>query len=174
MFISKSKKSPFLQLTYEVNGKRTIVSTKTTNLQEAYKFMGSFQVLPYEQKQQIKNVLLSKFYEEYSSYVSNFKTKSYLRSIGLSLSQLKLFCGDININWLDTRALDKFITSTYAHAPKAASLYYRTLYNCEYSAAIPKRFIHYCLLYRYVSRRTVKHEMELDRLSTKHYNCSVF
>jgi hypothetical protein len=42
MFISKSKKSPFYQLTYEVNGKRTTVSTKTKNLQDAYKFMANF------------------------------------------------------------------------------------------------------------------------------------
>lgn len=135
MFISKSKKSPFLQLTYEVNGKRTTVSTKTTNLQEAYKFMGSFQATPHEQKQQFKNILLSKFHEEYSSYVSNSKSKSYLRSISLSFSQLKLFCGDININRIDTRTLDKFITTIYARAPKAASLYYRTL-KAAFSKAV--------------------------------------
>ena len=135
MFISKSKKSPFLQLTYEVNGKRTTVSTKTTNLQEAYKFMGSFQATPQEQKQQIKNIPLSIFNEEYSSYVSNSKSKSYLRSINLSFSQLKLFCGDININRIDTRTLDKFITTIYARAPKAASLYYRTL-KAAFSKAV--------------------------------------
>jgi len=142
MFISKSKKSPFLQLTYEVNGKRTTVSAKTTNLQEAYKFMGSFsqrdgfpQILPHEQKQQIKNIMLSKFNEEYSLYVSNSKSKSYLRSISLSFSQLKLFCGDININRIDTRTLDKFITTVYVRAPKAASLYYRTL-KASFSKAV--------------------------------------
>ncbi|MCL5028147.1 MAG: tyrosine-type recombinase/integrase [Bacteroidetes bacterium] len=79
--------------------------------------------------------MLSKFNEEYSLYVSNSKSKSYLRSIGLSFSQLKLFCGDININWLDTRTLDKFITTIYARAPKAASLYYRTL-KAAFSKAV--------------------------------------
>ena len=140
MFISKSKKSPFLQLTYEVKGKRTTVSTKTTSLNEAYKFMANFQISPHEQKQQMKNVLLSKFNEEYSLYVSNSKSKSYLRSIGLSFSQLKLFCGDININWIDTRTLDKFITTVYARAPKAASLYYRTL-----KAAFSKAVVWNCI-----------------------------
>ena len=42
MFISTSKKSPFYQLTYEVDGKRTTVSTKTQNLQVARKFMANF------------------------------------------------------------------------------------------------------------------------------------
>ncbi len=140
MFISKSKKSPFLQLTYEVKGKRTTVSTKTTSLNEAYKFMANFQISPHEQKQQMKNVLLSKFNEEYSLYVSNSKSKSYLRSIGLSLSQLRLFCGDININWIDTRTLDKFITTVYARAPKAASLYYRTL-KAAFSKAVVWNYI---------------------------------
>ena len=66
MFISTSKKSPFYQLTYEVDGKRTTVSTKTKNLQDAYKFMGSFQrKTEARHRQQIKPIILSKFKEEY-------------------------------------------------------------------------------------------------------------
>ncbi len=135
MYLTKNNKSPYYQIVYFPNGKRTTVSTKTTNLQEANKFLGSFLVSPQEQKQQNKNIPLSKFQDEYCSYVSNSKSKSYLRSIGLSFSRLKLFCGDMNINWLDTRTLDKFITSTYAHAPKASSLYYRTL-KAAFSKAV--------------------------------------
>ncbi len=42
MFVFKTKKSAFYQLTYEINGKRTTVSTKTTYLKEANTFIVNF------------------------------------------------------------------------------------------------------------------------------------
>ncbi len=41
----------------------------------------------------------------------------------------------MNLNFLDTRTLDKFINSTYSHSPKAAALYYRTL-KAAFSKAV--------------------------------------
>ena len=42
MFLSKDSKSPFYQVTYFVDGKRTKKSTKTANLKEAQAFLSSF------------------------------------------------------------------------------------------------------------------------------------
>ena len=49
MFLTKVQRSPFYQLVYEVDGKRKTISTKTSLLPAAYKFLASFQP-PTEEK----------------------------------------------------------------------------------------------------------------------------
>lgn len=133
MFISRSHKSPFYQLTYEVYGKRTTVSTKTNNLQSAYKFMAAFSrddkisIREGNNKQKIKPISLSNFQEEYLEFTRITKSKHYVRSVKTSFKILLEFSGDIYLNRLDLRTLDKFITATYQRTQRGASLYYRTL-----------------------------------------------
>ncbi len=78
------------------------------------------------QKKQ-SSILLSRFFDEYIEYVSGSKSKHYLKSIRLSFRQLLSFCGNQQLQKINTKLLDKFITSTYTRAPKAAALYYRKL-----------------------------------------------
>lgn len=139
MFISKSKKSPYFQLTYEIKGKRTTISTKTTNFQDAKMFMANFtetdrtqcqdikQQLQYKHKSSPKIILLSTYENEYFEYIIATKSKSYLTSVKLSFKMLKNYCGDIPISHLDVRVFDKFIISTFTRTQRGASLYYRTL-----------------------------------------------
>ena len=142
MFISRSKKSPFYQLTYEVDGKRTTVSTKTKNLQDAYKFMGNFQrKSEISIKQQINPIMLSKFKEEYISYLTSTKSKNYIRTVQYSFKMLIESIGEISLNLLDIRTLDKFITVTFLRTPSSASLYYRTL-KAAFSKAVLWNYIH--------------------------------
>ncbi len=135
MFISKNQRSPYYKLAYLVNGKRRILSTKTSDYKEAQKFLANFQV-PVELPE-VKNKIntLSSFQDEYISYASGIKSSNYIRSIKLSFKQLISFTGNMNLNFLDTKTLDKFINSTYSHAPKAALLYYRTL-KAAFSKAV--------------------------------------
>ena len=153
MFISTSKKSPFFQLTYEVDGKRTTVSTRTKNLHDAYKFMANFSCIDKfsrtekkEAKQQIKSILLSTFKEEYVDYIKPTKSKSYVRSINLSFKMLIALTGDISLRQLDIHTIDKFITHTFARTPRGASLYYRTL-KAAFSKAV---------LWNYISENQLK------------------
>ena len=135
MFISKSKKSPFYQLTYEIDGKRTTVSTKTSSLKEANKFMYSFSNREvdtpskaiYHPQPEFKPILLSSFLKEYVEYIKATKSKSYLESVNLSFRMLINFTGDIMIDRLDVRTLDKFVITTFTRTQRGASLYYRTL-----------------------------------------------
>jgi len=135
MFISKSKKSPFYQLTYEVNGKRTTITTKTRNLNEAYKFLENFQKTKEQSKKQPqiepqvepKIFLLSNFKSEYIEFALPIKSKKYLASISYAFKQLISFCGEIPLNEIDIRLLDKFITTTFARTQRGAHQYYRTL-----------------------------------------------
>ncbi len=109
MFISKSKKSPFYQLTYDVNGKRTTISTKTKNSKEAYSFLENFQIQKEQPNKQNNCLLLSNFKDEYIEFARSVKSKKYLISISSSFKQLIVFCGDIPLNEINIRILDKFI-----------------------------------------------------------------
>lgn len=147
MFISKSKKTPFYQLTYEVNGKRTTCSTKTTNEKEAQKILEQFKNSFTEPVQEtitppvVKNILtLSNFKDEYLEYARPTKSKSYLESITLSFKQFISFCGDLSLNEIDSRTLDKFITSTYSRTQRGAHHYYRTL-KAAFNKAIEWNYI---------------------------------
>jgi len=141
MFISKSKKSPFYQLTYEVDGKRTTISTKTKNLQDAYKFMSEFYFQ--NQNPQIKEnrlILLSKFRDEYLEFVESSKSKSYIKSIKLSFKMMIEYTGDVPLCNIDSRTIDKFITTTFSRTQKGASLYYRSL-KAAFSKAVTWNYI---------------------------------
>ena len=135
MFLTKSKNSPYYQIVYFIDGKRTKKSTKKTTIKEAQKFLSRFNPEKEEEETIQQKILLSGFQHEYLKYISGSKSKHYLRSIQLSFSQLLSFCRDMYLQNLTTKDLDKFITSTFARAPKAAALYYRTL-KAAFSKAV--------------------------------------
>jgi site-specific recombinase XerD len=147
MFIFKSKKSPFYQLTYEVNGKRTTISTKTKKEKEAQEFLFKFKHSLIEKPQtkidseiHSQTILLSSFQNDYSEYMRPIKSKNYLESIMLSFKQFISFCGDISLEEIDTRTIDRFITSTFSRTQRGAHHYYRTL-KAAFNKAIEWNYI---------------------------------
>jgi len=140
MYVVKNSKSSFYQLVYFVNGKRTTVSTKTKNEKEAFRFLASFKKIDPEQKPKIVSLALSKFQEEYLEYLEFTKSKHYLRSIKTSFKILIEFCGDVHIDRLDLRTMDKFISITYQRTQRGASLYFRTL-KAAFSKAVQWNYL---------------------------------
>ena len=140
MFISKSKKSPYYQLTYEINGKRTTISTKTKNPKEAYSFLENFQIQKEQPKKQPNCFLLSNYKDEYIEFVRPVKSKKYLVSISSSFKQLISYCGDLSLTEIDIRLLDKFITSTFSRTQRGAHHYYRTL-KAAFNKAVEWNYI---------------------------------
>jgi len=141
MFLRKEKSSRYYQVIYFVNGRRTKISTKKTTEEEALKFLSHFNpdapvIIPAAPK----NILLSRFRNEYINFVSRSKSKHYLKSIKLSFSQLLSFSGDQYLQKLNPRILDNFISTTFSRAPKAASLYYRTL-KAAFSKAVAWEYL---------------------------------
>lgn len=139
MFLSKDSKSPYYQITYFVNGKRTKKSTKTTNLKEANKFLASFSV-----PVKIDNVVielnnfitLSQFKDEYIKYAKLRFSKSYVeRSIEPAFKLLIAYSGDVPLKNLDLKTLDNFIINKYNSTKSGAALYYRTL-KAAFSKAV--------------------------------------
>jgi len=129
MYLVKNKKSPNYQLVYFRNGKRTTVSTGTTNKKEAEKFLASF-ISEEKRETPTKNtsIKLSSFFAEYKTYVSNTYSEKYLKkAVTPSFNRLTAFLPDMILNQITSKDVDQFISSVYSTAKYAAALYHRTL-----------------------------------------------
>ena len=148
MYLVKNKKSPNYQVIYFVNGKRTTISSGTNCKKEAERFLISFQRdllqkpprKPVEIKNELENIILSKFLNEYLEFSKPTKSAPYLKSIELSFRQFIYFTGDIRLSEVDVRLIDKFITITFSRAQRASHLYYRTL-KAAFSKAVAWNYI---------------------------------
>ncbi|MBK7105520.1 MAG: site-specific integrase [Ignavibacteriae bacterium] len=135
MFLSKDTKSPYFQVIYFVNGRRTKVSTKTTIKSEAEKFLKSFvpkqkeKIIEIEQLKEKKvSVKLSSFIVEYKTYIKNTYSEKYLKkAVHPSFIALQKHIFDMPLQMISTRIIDQFISSVSASSKHSASLYYRTL-----------------------------------------------
>ena len=103
MYVVKIPRSKYYQIVYFVNGKRTTLSTKTTNKREAHQFLEEFssrqnreelsQEIPDKDSSEVlsgvpvsiskitsdkDNLTLSKFKEEYLEYCRPVKSKKYI------------------------------------------------------------------------------------------------
>lgn len=134
MFLVKNSKSPYYQVVYFVNGKRTTTSTREKNKAKAEIFLQNFKPeAEQDPKQQTPEetkpaaLTLSQFKEEYLEYAEPIKTRKYIKSIKLSFRQFENSVGDLQLKEIDTRTLDRYFTSTFSRTKSGAYLYYRTL-----------------------------------------------
>jgi integrase/recombinase XerD len=129
MYLVQNKKSPYYQLVYFRNGKRTTVSTGTANKKEAYKFLASFNPgLKKETPVKKTSIKLSSFIAEYKTYVKNTYSEKYLtKAVTPSFNRLQIFLPDTPLEYITSKNIDQFISTVYAKSKFAASLYHRTL-----------------------------------------------
>ncbi|RJP73619.1 MAG: hypothetical protein C4539_01595, partial [Ignavibacteriales bacterium] len=126
MYLIKEKSSPFYQVIYLNEGKRTKITTKAIYKNDALKFLTDFKIKITKEKQ--KPVVDLKTYQvEYLEFISHTKSKAYKRSIKLSLKMLIDFVGNIDLRKIDKRIIEKFISLTFQRTESGANLYYRTL-----------------------------------------------
>ena len=141
MYLVKNNKSPYYQVVFFTNGKRTTISTKTGNFREANRFMNNLKIEPIKElPTKTQSIIISGFRDEYLSYLESTKSKNYIRTVQYSFKMLIESIGEIPLNRLDLRALDKFITVTFLRTPSSASLYYRTL-KAAFSKAVLWNYI---------------------------------
>ena len=143
MFVTLTKKSPYYQLIYEVDGFSTTISTRTKDRKKAEKFMANFNPEEREVKEKkpkLKAKRLNNFRKEYLEYISSTKSKSYIESIELSFNQLISFSKDLPLIRVDNRTVDKFITSVFSRSKYAAALYYSTL-KAAFTKAVDWNYI---------------------------------
>ncbi|MCX6152230.1 MAG: tyrosine-type recombinase/integrase [Ignavibacteriales bacterium] len=126
MYLIKNKLSPYYQVIYLNGEKRTKISTKAIYKNDALKFLNEFENKITKKK--LKPVIhLKTFQDEYVESISMVKSKAYIRSIKLSLKMLIDFIGNIELQKIDKRIIEKFISITFQRSESGASLYYRTL-----------------------------------------------
>ena len=148
MFLVQNSKSPNYQVVYFVDGKRTTVSTKTSDKEKAELFLKNFNPSLLAQpeksvqpkKPQSTFINLTNFKNEYVEFVRPTKSESYIRSIELSFKQFEIFLGDIPINLVTTLHIDKFITFTFSRTKRGAHLYFRTL-KAAFTKAVAWEYI---------------------------------
>ena len=130
MFLTKDSKSPYYQLVYFVDGKRTKISTKTSDREEAEQFLKAFNPTPTKPEAAETRSLISliKFSEEYKIYVGNTYSKKYLsQAVVPSFNKLLKLVPNLPLDCISTKTIDQFISTVQAKSSFAASLYYRTL-----------------------------------------------
>jgi len=82
MFLTKDPKSPFFQIVYFKNGKRTKKSTKETKEVEAKKVLKQFKLNfnGVSQKVKSKSILLYDFTQEYISYCKWMGSENFVET----------------------------------------------------------------------------------------------
>jgi site-specific recombinase XerD len=124
MYLVKSKRSPFYQVVYNDEGKRCSRSTKQQSKSEALKFLTEFKN-QLKDKKRIKPVTLAEFSKEYQKYSEATKSKGYADNIQISFRLFIQFVGEIRLNKIDARIVEKFIQSRTSKF--ACAGYYRSL-----------------------------------------------
>jgi site-specific recombinase XerD len=145
MFISKSKKSPFYQLTYIIDGKRTTISTKTSSKKDAQQFLYNFQKeksagTTCNSTPQKTCITVDSFRTEYLEYCRPIKSSKYTESIDSAFKQFIRVNNDSALDEVSTRTVDKFITITFARTQRGAHQYYRTL-KASFNKAVEWNYI---------------------------------
>src|SRR5690606_33394791 len=108
-----------------VDGKRTKISTKTTDRFKAEVFKATFNPdQKAKQEPQPKQVspLLSNFIKEYKTYVTNTYSEKYLKkAVTPSFNQLTKYIPDISLDNITVKNLDDFISLVHSKSKFAAS-----------------------------------------------------
>lgn len=142
MYLVLNNKSPFYQLIYFKDGKRTSTSTGTANKHEAEKFLRSFDPTILKKLCAVKHSFkISDFYLEYKYFVTNnFSVKYLKKAVHPSFSQFQQFIPDIPLEQVSSKIIDQFISSVAARSKFSASLYYRTL-KAAFNKAVTWEYI---------------------------------
>ncbi len=137
MFLIKNNKSAYYQIVYFVNDKRTTHSTRKRTKEAAEQYLEAFQklqpimpALSFNEKTKATkpaSQTLSAYQKEYIEYAQQTKSKKYVDSIAYSFKYFINYCGDLPLQHIDTRIVDKFINSTFQRTQRGAHHYYRTL-----------------------------------------------
>ena len=124
MFLVLNKKSPYYQLVFFRNGRRTSVSTGTANKKSAEKFLTNFDPEELgERNPKMVSLTLSKFAIEYKTYVSKVHSARYLeKSVTPSFNRLRKYLPDEHLKRITTKDVDQFIAGSdwmKFHAPSS-------------------------------------------------------
>ncbi|MFZ0456586.1 MAG: phage integrase SAM-like domain-containing protein, partial [Ignavibacteriaceae bacterium] len=128
-YLKFNDKSPFYQVLYKRNGKKTTISTGTADRNEAEKFLNHFDPDTIQEKPKREtSITLKAFIKEYKQFIKDTYSKAYYeRAVTPSFNKLEKFLPNLPLDMISSRNIDQFISSIMSYSRSAASLYHRTL-----------------------------------------------
>jgi len=126
MFLFRRNGYYYIEYFDEIEDRKKRVSTKSKTKYEALSFLSEFEK-QIKVQQKLEHITLMTFKNEYEKFIQSSYSSKYYRSVELSFRMLINFVDDMPLVKLNSKHLEKFITTTLNRSKSAASLYYRTI-----------------------------------------------
>lgn len=140
MFLVKSKKSPYYQIIYFLDGKRKSKSTGVTKKGEALQFLSNLKENLIK-KEELKRISLQGYKEEYLHFIELSFSKKYYCLCKNSLNILNREIGDLQLDLINIYQAEKFILEIFKRTKHGASLHFRVL-KTAFKKAKEWKYIH--------------------------------
>ena len=122
MFLFKRGKFYHLEYFDEYENRKKRISTKCISKKDALRFLTNFKT-NIQKSSKVKFISLKNFQYEYLEYVKINFSKSYFVTVEVSFRLLKNEIGDIPLNKISYRQIDKFFTVTFSRTKEGARTY---------------------------------------------------
>ena len=122
MFLFKRGKFYHLEYFDEYENRKKRISTKCISKKDALRFLTKFKT-NIQKSSKVKFISLKNFQYEYLEYVKINFSKSYFVTVEVSFRLLKNEIGDIPLNKISYRQIDKFFTVTFKRTKEGARTY---------------------------------------------------
>jgi integrase len=107
MFLSKASNGIYYLFFRDSNGKRTAISTRARQKTDATKYLQSFKLSEYKQKQKAQNRALDEFTVEYLAYAKGVLAPGTVYLHELALKQLRESVGNLSLRDISPQHIDK-------------------------------------------------------------------
>lgn len=126
MYVVKNNRSQYYQLIYKRDDKWTSVSTGKKDKPGALNFLSEFEN-KFKKNSVPNSITIKAFRKEYVEQISILLSEKYVKSVEYSFNQLIKSAGNIKMDQVNLRSIEKFLLSTYKKSMYAAALHHRTL-----------------------------------------------
>lgn len=140
MYLTKTKKSPFYQISFERDGKFSTVSTRTKIKAEALRFLSEFEKNS-RKEIKVEPASLIEFEQKYLDYIKGIRSKNYCYNVKVGFTQFKKYIDEsVLLKNITVKDIDSFVSKVYKEAPHSAASYYRIL-KASFNKAILWNYI---------------------------------
>lgn len=138
MYLVKYARSPYYQIVYSRNGKRTKLSTKERKKSDALKFLINFEANL--KRPTISPISINEFRKAYLDYMKNSKSKSYWRSVKKAFEEFELTLSELKIDRIKKQHAESFVIKKFQQSKYNSYSYLRNL-KAAFNKAIEWSYI---------------------------------
>jgi len=126
MYLIRRNNIYYLRYFDEDKGRERSISTRQTSKKLAHQFLSKFKK-QLEDKSKLKPIILSKFAEDYKSYIKLSFSSSYFRSVNYSFKYFIAAIGDLPLIKITSYIAEQFLLNTFKRSKHAAYTHYKDL-----------------------------------------------